>query len=67
MHGTVHTYTRKGCRCVPCKAGWAAYHRDYRRKRVAQGWCEKCASEAVAGQTRCERHRAAQTVAGRAA
>lgn len=28
-------YTRSGCRCETCRAAWAAYHRDYRRRRTA--------------------------------
>jgi hypothetical protein len=34
-HGTIRGYTTHRCRCEPCKAAWATYHRDYRAQRKA--------------------------------
>ena len=31
-HGTVSSYTNRRCRCAQCKAAWAEYTRDHRRK-----------------------------------
>ena len=30
-HGTAGAYQNDGCRCVKCRAGWAAYKRARRR------------------------------------
>lgn len=36
QHG-LSGYTSGGCRCEICRAAWAAYHRDYRRRRADNG------------------------------
>lgn len=34
-HGTYVAYTKRKCRCEPCRAAMAAYQRDYRKRRAA--------------------------------
>ncbi len=33
-HGTINGYCNLRCRCVECRAAWAAYIADRRRRRV---------------------------------
>ena len=30
-HGTIYPYVKRGCRCAPCRAAWAAYLKLRRR------------------------------------
>jgi 5-methylcytosine-specific restriction endonuclease McrA len=30
VHGTVHAYKRKGCKCRACKKAWAEYQKIYK-------------------------------------
>jgi hypothetical protein len=34
-HGTWVGWKSWGCTCPECRAAWAAYQRDYRRRRMA--------------------------------
>jgi hypothetical protein len=32
-HGTISTYVNHFCRCELCRAGWATYNRELRRRK----------------------------------
>ena len=36
-HGTANGYNNLGCRCVECRAAWAAHHRAQNAKRALRG------------------------------
>ena len=35
-HGDYRTYLRPGCKCLECKAGWAAYQKGLRSRKKAK-------------------------------
>jgi hypothetical protein len=37
IHGGEYAYKKKKCKCVECKAAYAAWMREYRKRRLARG------------------------------
>ena len=71
-HGTTTGYVNHKCRCERCRAAWARYHSEYRRKRWAGqlcsvAGCDRAASPSI-GNGLCAYHHAEKqrTARGRA-
>ena len=37
VHGTLHAYSKRLCRCDECRAAWSTYQRAYQERRRAEG------------------------------
>lgn len=60
VHGTLHAYSRRGCRCEKCRAVHAAHWREYRAKpKTWPNWAHGRVTT-YGGGCRCEKCRAAK-------